>query len=192
MSAQRENLAEQINKIRVDITYILDQIKQLKGRQLRLPSSLRRLIIGPQQNMRRNPRGAGRKRSAPVLDGEINALEELRAYLHAEWIKLRSDEVFAVGSGADRLAVLGIIATSALPERKVGRPSGRHIIGPSLRFWVDLIRYRNQAINKKVTVRDVLIEAEMIIKERHKSTFTARESDYYAELRRIGKIRHRP
>ena len=110
-----DDLNRQITRKKGDIAFVLDRIKEIKGREPQLPNWLRALIRPPAKTNRKNPRGSGRHKTLKTLRDELRTLGQLSSYLHAEWIRMRGDEVFATGSGADKLAAMGIISAPQIP-----------------------------------------------------------------------------
>jgi len=167
-----------IERARDEILYIQTQIAELKGRN-------------PPRRSRAKQSGRGRPRSPARLEEDLRELEAMLAYLHAEWVKLRGEPVFS-GALGDLEKLRIVVAPRKPVVRKQGRPS-KPIKGNLIRFWVDLILARDAHQGKKTSVSEAGKEAQPIIhqilKKQGKAYNKFYEQDYYAEKRRIPKIR---
>jgi len=171
----RTFVKRRIEAVHDDISFIKSEIAKIKGRK------------APPKRSQAKPDGRGRPPSLERLKAELRELEGARAYLHAEWVKLRGEPIFS--GGAAQLEKLELIAGPAKPVKpKRGRPS-RYVIGPAIRFWTDLVLARDRRLGKKNSVLKAGLEVQEIIQERHRKGFNFHEQDYYAEKRRIGKLR---
>lgn len=139
----RLRIEQNIASTRGDIGYILEQFK---GRQPRLEIWLRQLIVGTAGG-RHNSRGSGRKKHTATLENDLHILYKLRAYLHAKLVKSRGEEVFASGSGLDRLAAVGIVKYPSVPIQ--GFSGRKNISAIHARYAQWFIQQADEALGKK-------------------------------------------
>jgi len=111
-------LRAQVGRERDDIAHLLEQLDQLGWLTARRHDLLR---LTKQQVSK-----AGRPSKLTTLDEELRRLQLFASWLHATLIELRGEQIFAQGSGADRLAEFGIVSAPLEPAvRGKGRPEGR-------------------------------------------------------------------